>query len=235
MPFVMDYTDAAGVNYPESYWIIATNSQNHPGGTEALTFDGYRSVADYESGMGVIAQESFVINGPNYDSYIRLQFELLGTIFSYYTLLEQAVVGLFTFFSTATQLSNMRVLSLNVEATDSVADEEFENRVIAVISKPMTGVDVATGFTIRVNGTPATIVTVSSDFSTPIKLVYFDLAASILPTDVVTWEYDAATGFLIDYQLLAAPSFSAMPVVNNVGEYWRFNSASNSGQFAIHF
>ncbi|HEX8088366.1 MAG TPA: hypothetical protein VF762_05905, partial [Blastocatellia bacterium] len=89
------------------------------------------------------------------------------------------------------------------------------------------------GVTIKVNGVAATI---SSATQTGLPTtVEYNLSAPVDQNDVVTWEYDSTTGFLIDGSNLSLQTFTPLEVMNLVGTTFDFSEKENSGLFAVHF
>jgi hypothetical protein len=87
--------------------------------------------------------------------------------------------------------------------------------------------------TIKVNGVAATI---SSATQTGLPTtVEYNLSAPVDQNDVVTWEYDSTTGFLIDGSNLSLQTFTPLEVMNLVGTTFDFSEKENSGLFAVHF
>lgn len=223
MPIQIDYTAPSRVNYPNSFWAIAMENKNHLGGTESLVVNGYATVGDFNAGGDFIAQQTFLFNGPDYDRLIRDQYEVLDTHFSYYELIEQALLDpTFTTFFTGgsyTQFSIVRPTALEV-------GDELETRINVTFTGVLTGAD-PLGHTIKVNGVAATITAAAQNpFDT--KQIQYDLSAAIEAADEVTWEYDSSVGLLTDVSLLPVRSFGAQAAVNNVGEHLWFDSAENS-------
>jgi hypothetical protein len=127
-----------------------------------------------------------------------------------------------SFFHFASQLSSVRPNSLEIgsETTSRVAVVFTSDVAFAVSGNFLSGV------TIKVNGVAATIST-ATQTGLPTTLQY-NLSAPIDQNDVVTWEYDATMGFLVDGAGLPLQAFAAIAVTNNAGRYLWFNRLDNS-------
>lgn len=221
MPIRIDYTAATGTNYPNSFWVIAMENKNHLGSTESLVVNGYATVDEFNAGAGFIAQQTFLFNGPDYDRLIRNQYEVLDTHFSYYELLEQALLDpLFTTFFTAGSYAQFSI----VRPTAFEVGDELDTRVNVTFTAVLTG---SGGVTIKVNGSS---VSITAEAQNPfnLKQIQYDLGVTVHPLDVVTWQYNASVGTLNDVSFLPVRGFAAQSVVNNTGEHLWFDRVNDS-------
>jgi len=230
MPFVMEYTDENDTTYPESYWIIRYYSANDPARTGTIHFFGFSSIEKFDvipESVGIGNRQYQVTDPAVFDAY----FGKAGLVnaFAYLTILETMALAIDDFFATASQLSQLKPQGAELGSQGT-------SRLIitfpAAVEIQPTG-NLESGMHIYINSIEATINAASRNG--PHTEVYYDLDEEAGPADVVTWAYDAVNGFLEDAGGLALQSYLNKTVLNTVGEYWQFDEASNSGQFAIHF
>jgi hypothetical protein len=243
MPFEINYTDPmTQINYPNSFWLISAVNLNQLALTATVTFDAFATVNSYNVGNGRVAQQQFVFNSAaDYQSFLEFQFESPNSIYSFYALIEMAILDpLFsTFFSGGSfiQWSIYRPVTLEVGA-------EAQTRVNVVYSgNQLTGISAGAGVTITHNAAEFTI-TGAGLVPTYTDRVYYDLNGSVLPGETIFFAYDPALGFMQDAQLLPLRSFGgfasipflhqiSVAVTNSVGWRAKFNMAGNSGQIAF--
>jgi hypothetical protein len=232
MPYELDYTDENDTNYPRSFWVIRHYSANDVVKTGQLHFFGYASVADFDAGNPEIGTQDYTITDPAvYDAYFGQAH--VPTVDAFLTILELIGANIPTpgtsFFNGAIQLSSVRSDSLEIGLVNT-------SRVVVVftadVDKQVLG-DFDSGVTIKVNGVDATISS-ATQTGAPTTL-QFNLSAPVDQNDVVTWEYDASMGFLIDAAGLPLQTFMAIEVSNLVGTTFDFSESENSGLFAMHF
>ncbi|HEX8183292.1 MAG TPA: hypothetical protein VF747_01035 [Blastocatellia bacterium] len=225
MPFLLDYTDENGTNYPASYWVIRYYTANDPAQSGQVHFFGYADVEAFDRGNDEIGRQSYTITDVSiYDLYFGKAH--VPTTEAFLTLLERIGLNVPTpgasFFNSGSQLSSVRPLSLEIGA-------ENPSRVVVVFTAEVdfqpTG-NFLSGITIKVNGVAATIST-ATQTGLPTTLQY-NLSAPVEIDDVVTWEYDASAGFLEDAAGLTLQTFTPLDVTNNLGRHLWFNTKDNS-------
>lgn len=234
MPFRINYTDSFGANYPTSFWKIRYFTLNEDKYGSAL-YQGWASEEDMANlgDAGIVGEHWFRVTDPfYYDRTFGLAHNAQiwsGTAIGYFAGVERYITssGIDSFLSPGTQLSYALPDSLEIGSQGS-------NRVIvtflSVVAPFHTGYEV--GSTIKINGVAATISAATAGDGIG-YIVWFDLVETVDANDVVTWEYADTTLRVSQDGLL--PHIAATAVTNTVGEYWQFNDANNSDQFALIF
>jgi hypothetical protein len=96
--------------------------------------------------------------------------------------------------------------------------------VVVTFTRQIQATNAKTGVTIKVNGGGVTIST--GTIQADKHIVRYALAAPVAFGDVVTWEYNASTGNILDYVTsVALATVSAKSVTNNVASTGAANGA----------
>ena len=224
MPFEMDYTDVGGGNHPESYWVIKFLSANDPNKTGHLIFFGYHDSASYDVGLSHIGEHRYDITDPAFyeDCFGAGRYPQTGAFFQ---ILEDRTPGVDGFFDTATALSFVKVQSVEIGSAGS-------SKIAVPFPVEVAGANFTDGVAIKINGVAATLVSATKS---PVNVLTYTIAEVAETSDTVTWEYARSLGALEDTGSARLQSFTPRTAENTVGQYWQFNEANNSGQFAVHF
>lgn len=234
MPILMDHT-VNGVNHPNSWWTLSSLNLNMTNRTASIVEFGYHDKDSRDADPNTkIDIQIFSCTTPEVFDFYFGQIERVVNA-AYITTIELWLVlgdpdlpePTDGFFSAGTVFSPVGFSSAEVG--------DVANNVVAVTftDNVMSGVSLSTGITIKINGISATISSAAQPVDT--RIIQFTLSAPVGLTDLVTVEFDNFGASLTDGNAIGVASFSAQDVTNQVGEHWRFNDASNSGQFAIHF
>lgn len=222
MPFQMSYGP-----YPESFWVIRYDGANRPAKVGTIIFMGYPDdlTFDMTPDMEPVGMHSYVINDPDEFDITFGKAAVIDVFNAYLEELQLAALAADSFFSTAVVIAYNQPLVFQVGPSGA-------SRVLIAWSDNITlsGGTYHAGVTINVNGLPATI---SSSSGSGSATGHYDLASPIPAGAVVTWEYDAATGYLLGRSGNQVQSFGAEAVTNTIGGYWVFSRPENSGQVLL--
>ncbi len=220
----MNYTDSAGANHPNSYWVIKFLTLNDPNQTGNVIFFGYHDSASYDAGLGAIDQRRYDITEPAlYDFSFGQGRYPQETAFFF--IMEDRALDIDDFFGPADVLSFVKVLRVEVGSAGS-------SQVVVTFPVQVNGANFTDGVTIKINGVAATIV---SAVRSPVDVLTYTISEVVGPTDVVTWEYDRSAGVMEDTGSSPLQSFTPVTARNTVGSYLRFNDAKNSIHLAHIF
>jgi hypothetical protein len=229
MPFTLDYTDPdTNANFPTSFWVISHLYLDHLHLNGQITFRAYTSVTDYNDGLAHIAEKSFKFNNPDdYAALVEFQFESISEIFSFYSLLESAVLSVSDFFALATQTSVYRVLTAEIgEEADNKINIQFSGRQVTGVQTDNVIVTqlrpTLLGGNISYTVTDADLVIGHSDQA------YYVLDADALSSWPIRWNFRPELSDMYDAQLIPFHTLMFNPITSTVGCRAKFDVVSNS-------
>jgi hypothetical protein len=106
--------------------------------------------------------------------------------------------------------------------------------VVVTFTRAVKATNAKTGVTIKVNGAGVTVNTGTIQANK--CLVYYALAAPVSAGNAVTWEYNAATGNILDnVTSVALPTTTARTVTNNLGSGVLFPAGTAMGVLGLTY
>lgn len=226
MPFIKDYTDAAGGNRPLSCWRLSTININDLGRVIQFAFGGFPAETDVENQPQLLGSpKQYETNDPNV--YKTYAVEAKRTDSAFFAALEDLALATDAFFTGALRLA---LVTFSAAEVGSVSETILVLDFFDDVNSPTS--QYALGITILVNDG---IVAISAAvLQAGNRQIQYTIPA-VLPGQRVQIWYQRLVGNLRDVNSRPLASWFGLTVTgadnvtSTTGGYLRFDSAINSG------
>ena len=235
MPFLIDYTAESGANFPDSWWVLGNLNLDFPNKTVTLVMKGYLDRDAYR------ADPNSPIESLLFSYTDPIVFDTVFYILSYGAIDNYLYIGA-PFIPEAGEYPFTGATSTYARTDADIGYSGFvpvaggldgNTKVYVQFTEDLdTGLNYTSGVVIKVNGTPATIV--SGVRQTSHKVILYTLAAAINNAETITYEYDPNAGAQIveEDTTAAVGPVPAISLTNLLGAAYGFNVSNNSGHVA---